>query len=495
MRSSLTGSPSPPSYTRATVEKVNTLGLVYTVEGTDPSLKPTLLAAHQDVVPVADASTWTYPPFEAVYDGEWLWGRGASDDKNSLTSLLSAVDTLLANPDWSPRRTIVVAFGFDEECSGFRGAGTIGPHLLERYGEDGIAVILDEGGLGTQSPDPSTLYALPAVMEKGHVDIWFDLSVAGGHSSVPFPHTGIGIVAEMIAALESNPYSPSIPDGGPVHNGLQCQARYSPSADPNVTRLVNSHDLDALAALLAAQDRPSQFSIQTSQSVDMIAGGQKINAMPESIMLGVNYRVAPQDSIPLVQHNVVKHIGAVVEKYGIQLRAFEGDDEYEAYVASSSSSLPTRDDVVRPEYDVDYNGVLVLEAKEKSAVTPASPTSGPVWDTFSGTIQHTFASEGTTVVPVGGIMTGNTDTRHYLSESTPTPLWGPHIGNKICRASLNAESAVVTELTPNVYRWSPNLHGGSEGVHTVDERVRMDAHMGMVKFYYNFVRAFDQADL
>lgn len=57
-------------------ETVNTFGLVYTIKGSDSSLKPLMLAAHQDVVPVADDSVWSYPPFSAHYDGRFLWGRG-----------------------------------------------------------------------------------------------------------------------------------------------------------------------------------------------------------------------------------------------------------------------------------------------------------------------------------------------------------------------------------------------------------------------------------
>ena len=46
-------------------EKVNTHGLVYTWEGSDSKLKPLLLMAHQDVVPVPNATVgaWTHPPF------------------------------------------------------------------------------------------------------------------------------------------------------------------------------------------------------------------------------------------------------------------------------------------------------------------------------------------------------------------------------------------------------------------------------------------------
>ncbi len=78
------------SHARMDLKKVNRFGLVYAIEGTDKSLRPLMLTAHQDVVPDADESTWTHPPFSAYFDGTWLWGRGASDDKNSLTALMSA---------------------------------------------------------------------------------------------------------------------------------------------------------------------------------------------------------------------------------------------------------------------------------------------------------------------------------------------------------------------------------------------------------------------
>lgn len=393
------------------MDKVNTLGLVYTLQGSDPDLKPTLLAAHQDVVPVADESTWKHPPFAAVYDGEYLWGRGSSDDKNSLTALLSATETLLAQ-GWVPERTLVLAFGFDEECSGHRGAATIADYLLDEYGPDGVAVILDEGGMGL-ARFGDVLYALPAVTEKGYVEIWLELSVVGGHSSIPFPHTSIGIVSEMVTALEAHPAAPSLLRDGPVHRHLQCQTRYSPGAMPRVDELLGRDDLEALSDWLADEDRLFQYMIQTSQSVDMISGGQKINAMPEHVLLGVNYRVAPQDSIPLVQHNVVRYVNDTVNKYGLRLRAYEGDSDYEDFLAGDDSLVGGSGGAVAPSWEVDYNGTLTLDARAKTKVAPVTPTEGDVWNVFSGVVQHTFRAAADVVVPVGEIMTGNTDTRHY----------------------------------------------------------------------------------
>lgn len=159
-------------YEHATVETINRFGLVYTVAGSDESLAPILLTAHQDVVPVEEETLdeWEYPPFGAFYDktNGYLYGRGASDDKSAITALMSAMEALLSQEGYQPRRSVIFAFGFDEECSDYRGAGEISKHLEERYGEGGIAVILDEGGAGLQSLG-DTLYALPAVYEKGYL--------------------------------------------------------------------------------------------------------------------------------------------------------------------------------------------------------------------------------------------------------------------------------------------------------------------------------------
>lgn len=296
-----------------------------------------------------------------------------------------------------------------------KGAGAIAEHLRSTWGEDSIAIVLDEGGMGLQKID-NVLYALPAVMEKGHVDIWLTLHVQGGHSSTPFPHTGIGIMSEMVVALESNPYEPELIKNSPIYNHYVCQARYSPDADPLVTELLQKGDLKTLAKELAAQDRSTNFRLQTSQAVDYITGGQKINAMPELIKLGVNYRVAPQDNVGDIMHNVVKHVKPIVEKYGLKVKAFENDDEYLSVVDKTSEGSRVMEDEVQPLYDVDYNGTLVLTATQKTRPAPVSPSKGGVWDVFSGTIQHSFAFDGGKVVPVGELMTGNTDTRHYLGE-------------------------------------------------------------------------------
>lgn len=123
--------------------------------------------AHQDVVPVLKAteSRWKYPPFSAHYDGRYIWGRGAVDCKNELIGVLEAFETLL-EMDFTPERTILAGFGFDEEISGHQGAKFIAKYLEETRGKDSIDLIVDEPGLGIQEVDGAT-FALPALGEKG----------------------------------------------------------------------------------------------------------------------------------------------------------------------------------------------------------------------------------------------------------------------------------------------------------------------------------------
>lgn len=67
----------PRVFSSLQVEKIRRYGLLITWQGTDPSLKPVVLMAHQDVVPVdaVTASRWTHPPFSAHLDADgWIWG-------------------------------------------------------------------------------------------------------------------------------------------------------------------------------------------------------------------------------------------------------------------------------------------------------------------------------------------------------------------------------------------------------------------------------------
>jgi hypothetical protein len=54
---------------RLLVENINTHGLLYTWQGSNAELKPTVLLAHQDTVPVPSdtIAAWEYPPVRPLH--------------------------------------------------------------------------------------------------------------------------------------------------------------------------------------------------------------------------------------------------------------------------------------------------------------------------------------------------------------------------------------------------------------------------------------------
>src|SRR5882724_2796478 len=193
----------PRLHTALTLEKVNGYGLLYAWTGADPNLPPIVLLAHQDVVPVEPGTEgrWTEPPFEGRIAGGYVWGRGALDDKGSLVGILEAVEQLVA-AGAKPRRTVYLAFGYDEEVGGRRGAARIADLLASRNVHP--EWVLDEGGalatgLVTGISGP---VALVGIAEKGYVTVAITAQAEGGHSSMPPDETAVGILAAAIVRLE-----------------------------------------------------------------------------------------------------------------------------------------------------------------------------------------------------------------------------------------------------------------------------------------------------
>ena len=76
-----TGYPKLHSSPFVSYDLVNNYSLLYTIRGSDPSLKPYLLCGHLDVVPV-EIDKWDVDPFEGVVRDGFIYGRGTIDVKN-----------------------------------------------------------------------------------------------------------------------------------------------------------------------------------------------------------------------------------------------------------------------------------------------------------------------------------------------------------------------------------------------------------------------------
>ena len=439
-------------------ETVNEFGLLYTWKGTNETLKPILLMAHQDVVPVNKDSInkWLFPPFSGHYDPETdlLWGRGSNDCKNLLVAEFEAIEKLLED-GFVPERTVLLSLGFDEESSGLWGASHLAPFIHERYGDDGILIIVDEGEGIVKMDDH--LYVAPIVNgEKGYVDVTIEILGRGGHSSVPPDHTTIGVAADLITLIESSPFSFDFQLDNPLYGTLTCKAEHSTSLSPDIKSIILDAGLDdqhrAQLTQYVSNDKQLRDLIRTTQSVDIISGGVKANALPESTKFLINHRVDFHSSVRATVLEDVERARIIANKYGYGL-LFE--DQY----------------LIEPT----ELGFLEVTYSKPLEPAPTSPSSGPIWDVLSGTIQDLFnnafvASNGTReneLYVTTGVFSGNTDTKYYWS------------------------------LTNHIYRFIGALFedGSLKTVHSINENIEMKNHLSAITFVYELIVNFNEADL
>ncbi|KAL1691810.1 hypothetical protein GGG16DRAFT_112730 [Schizophyllum commune] len=435
--------------------KINTYGLLYEWPGTDDSLKPFILLAHQDVVPVNPQSVdeWTHPPFSGHFDGERIWGRGASDDKSGLIGTLAAVE-LLIEQGFKPTRSIFLAFGFDEECGGRRGAKQIGKYLLDKYGEDYFALLIDEGGGYVEQF--GTVFATPGIAEKGSITIRFEVDSPGGHSSVPPPHTSIGILAQLIVAFEDQPYGSSLVRDHPIYADYQCYAEHGKELDSSLKDLIkkSATDEEALKELEQYVFETNNFhkaSLGTTTAVDIVGGGVKSNALPEQAFVVINHRISTSSNSSTIQAGDIARARPIAEKFNLTLEAFGETLSNPAYPSFGRLAIGSKD-----QFFLD-----------PAPVTPFSADSKP-WNLLGGTIKAVHAAQvGEDIVVAPGVPSGNTDTRFY---------W---------------------DLTPHIFRYNHRNSGTggglASGVHTVNENIEADDFLEIIRFFTTLILNVDEA--
>ena len=149
-----------------------------------PGAKKTVhFNAHYDVVPVS--GTWKHgSPFSGAIEGGWIYGRGTSDMKGSIASLMLALQSLRATGT-KPRLNLEVSFTADEETDSALGTGWLVDHA-------------------PINPD----YAI--VMEGGELNqvccghngtLWLEVTVHGRAAHGSKPELGINALEKMSALV------------------------------------------------------------------------------------------------------------------------------------------------------------------------------------------------------------------------------------------------------------------------------------------------------
>lgn len=153
--------------------------LIGTIDGGRPGC--IVLDGHLDVVSAGEEARWMHSPFGAEIDGDFLFGRGATDMKGAVAAMVLAGSRLLED-DRGDRRTIHVSCSVAEELI----EGLAFGRVCDALRPD--AVIIGE---------PTSLHL--AIGQRGRAELLVETIGRAGHSA--FPDTGVNAVEKMVALL------------------------------------------------------------------------------------------------------------------------------------------------------------------------------------------------------------------------------------------------------------------------------------------------------
>lgn len=309
----------PAAHAAMAREELASRTLVYTWPGTDKTLAPIVLMAHQDVVPVTPGTEkdWTHPPFGGVVAGGAVWGRGAIDDKGSLIGIFEALE-VLAKQGFQPKRTVMVISGGDEEVFG-QGARSAAAFLKSR----GITAkfVLDEGmAVISDNPISGGRAAIIGTAEKGYGTLRVTAKAAGGHSSAPPADSGGAVtLSKAVVAIADDQFPLAF--RGP---GADMVKALAPDA-PFVVRMAVANEwlFGGLLTQQTAATPTGAALMHTTIAPTMLKGSPKENVLPQDATAWINYRIAPGQT----SAEVMAHTKAAVGDLPVTLSWVKAPDE------------------------------------------------------------------------------------------------------------------------------------------------------------------------
>jgi carboxypeptidase PM20D1 len=320
----------PAVHQTLSLQLINEYSLLYKWVGSEPSLKPVVLLAHMDVVPVEPGTekNWKHGAFSGDIADSYIWGRGTLDMKGVLMGLMEATEALVKS-GFNPKRTLYLAFGHDEELGGPEGAGEIVEHLKQQGIQ--IAFTLDEGMMILDSKISPTKKELAVIglAEKGYVTLELTAKGKGGHSSMPPSKTTVGSLSRAIVALEDNQMPPSL--SGAAGYFFDTIARDMPFVQKMM--FANLWLFEGLLLDQLVKNNVTSAMVRTTTAPTIIKGGVKSNVLPSQAQALVNFRIIPGNKV----EDVVEHAKSAINDPGVEVNIYQGRGTSPSPVARTDS--------------------------------------------------------------------------------------------------------------------------------------------------------------
>ena len=273
--------------------------------------RPILLMGHTDVVTV-DEKKWTFPPFGAVRDGGYVYGRGAVDDKDNLAAALMVILRLHRDRTPLDRDVILLAEAGEE------GAPDIGAQFMADEHLDAINAefCLAEGG-GVVRRGGQVVQANVGTTEKEPRFVELVARGPAGHGSVPSRgnavtklSAAVGKVAEWTPPLRINEttgaYFKKLATMVPADIAQQYKDVLSP--DPKLSKPAADWLLD---------NQPNHWSmLHTSLVPTIVGGGFRYNVIPSEAKATIDVRLHPDED----QEAFLDQVRKVINDPSVEVR-------------------------------------------------------------------------------------------------------------------------------------------------------------------------------
>jgi acetylornithine deacetylase/succinyl-diaminopimelate desuccinylase-like protein len=253
--------------------------------------RPLLIMGHTDVVNV-DPKKWTHPPFGAVRDGGYVYGRGTVDDKDNVTAALMVMLMLKRGNVALDRDVIFLAEAGEE------GTTRVGIELMvnQHFPAIDAEYCIAEGG-GVTRQGGQVRYASVQTVEK--IPNGIDLIARGpaGHGSVPLMTNAVARLSKAVTAVAE--WQPPIDLNDTTAAYFSRLAAISPPEQARRYRDVLTGDPETVAAADAwlREHEPRHASmLRTSISPNIIQGGYRNNVIPSEARATLDVRMLPDEN-------------------------------------------------------------------------------------------------------------------------------------------------------------------------------------------------------
>jgi acetylornithine deacetylase/succinyl-diaminopimelate desuccinylase-like protein len=269
--------------------------------GTDRSMRPVLFMAHMDVVP-ARREDWSVDPWTLLERDGWFYGRGTSDNKTGVTSLVANF-VRLKREGWRPRRDLIVLLTGDEETkqTGLQWL------LAERRSlvDAELALNTDSGGLIVKNGRPA-LFTVQA-SEKVYADYRLEVTDSGGHSSLVRADNPIYTLAAALQRIAAHQFPLNVTD---VARGFFERSALIETGQLAADMRALAHPRPDAAAVARLSAMPFYNArLRTTCVATQVDAGHAPNALPQMARANINCRILPGESPAEVESTVRRLAG------------------------------------------------------------------------------------------------------------------------------------------------------------------------------------------